>query len=247
MKGSEITMARNPLGILSLFVFFIEAIATVSLKIAIDTEYAGHIVWFIILFPTLIVLLFFATLWRKRECLYSPMEFREDKSFIELFGKVNRLEAKQEASELDLVTTELSEVFATIDRLLGLDDVRSAIEVGRAYLKQGRYEESVEVFSYLQRKASKKSEAYYKVLANLAYSLIGNCKYQEAIDCLSEVERLRGKQFRAWHSLAMAYSYFRLGEKRLYEKWLAESKKRPEFKRNVSFFKSLYPEISGYL
>ena len=80
-KGSDrekpgVTLARNPLGIISLFVFFIEAIATISLRIAVDTDYIGHIVWFIILFPTLIVLLFFITLWSKRESLYSPMEFR---------------------------------------------------------------------------------------------------------------------------------------------------------------------------
>ena len=101
IKGSKIILARNPLGIISLFVFFIEAIATVSLNIAIETEYAGNIVWFIILFPTLIVLLFFITLWTKRESLYSPMEFREDKSFLELFRKVDRLEVKQKIAEID--------------------------------------------------------------------------------------------------------------------------------------------------
>lgn len=41
---SGITLARNPLGIISLFVFFIETIATVSLKIVVETEYVGHVV-----------------------------------------------------------------------------------------------------------------------------------------------------------------------------------------------------------
>lgn len=241
-----ITLARNPLGIISLFVFFIEAIATVSLQIAVETKYVGHVVWFIILFPTLIVLLFFITLWAKRESFYSPMEFRDDQSFLALLTKVDRLEARQEAAELDPVTADLSEVFATIDRLLALSDVRSAIEVGRAYLKQGQYDQSLEVFSYLQKKASRRDEAYYKILSNLAYSLIGKSRYQEAIDCLSEVEQIRGgAEFRAWHSLAMAYCYFKLGESSLYRKWLDDAKRRPEFKRlNVPFFKSLYPEIS---
>jgi tetratricopeptide (TPR) repeat protein len=243
---SGITLARNPLGIISLFVFFIEAIATVSLKIAVDTAYVGHVVWFIILFPTLIIVLFFITLWAKRESFYSPMEFRDDQSFLALLTKVDHLEAKQVAAELDPVTADLSEVFATIDRLLALNDLRSAIEVGRAYLKQEQYDESTEVFSYLQKKASRRDEAYYKILSNLGYSLVGKGMYKEAIDCLSEVEQISGgAEFRAWHSLAMAYSYFKLGEFSLYRKWLDEAKKRPEFKRlNVPFFKSLYPEIS---
>ena len=246
---SGITLARNPLGIISLFVFFIEAIATISLRIAVETEYVGHVVWFIILFPTLIVLLFFVTLWAKRESLYSPMEFRDDESFLALLTKVDRLEAKQEVAELDPVTADLPDVFATIDRLLALNDVRSAIEVGRAYLKQSQYDESTKVFSYLQSKASRRDEAYYKILSNLAYSLIGKSKYQEAIDCLSEVKQVRGgAEFRPWHSLAMAYAYFKLGDSSQYEKWLDETKKSPEYKRlNLPFFRSLYPEISHAL
>ncbi len=242
---SGITLARNPLGIISLFVFFIEAIATVSLKIAVETAYVGHIVWFIILFPTLIVLLFFITLWVKRESFYSPMEFREDKSFMALLTKVNHIEARQEAAQLDIVTTDLKEVFATIDRLLALKDIRSAIEVGRAYLKQGQYEESAKVFFYLQEKANRKDDAYYKILSNLAYSLIGKGVYPEAIDLLTEVEHIDGgAEFRAWHSLALAYAYFKLGETVQYKKWLNESKKKPEYKRlSMPFFKSLYPEI----
>jgi len=249
IQKSGVTLARNPLGIISLFVFFIEAIATVSLKIAVETAFVGHVVWFIILFPTLIVLLFFFTLWYKRESLYSPMEFRDDQSFLSLLTKVDRIEAKQEAAQLDPVTAELSEVFATIDRLLRLKDVRSAIDIGRAYLKQEQFDESTEVFSYLREKTSEKDEAYYKILANLGYSLIGKSSYPEAIECLKRVKEIRGgDDFRPWHSLALAYSYYKLGEEKLYEQWLEDARKRPEFKRlNLPFFRTLYPEISNDL
>ena len=50
---------RNPLGIIALFVFLIEAIATVSLKSVVGTQYVPHLVWFIILYPTFIALAFF--------------------------------------------------------------------------------------------------------------------------------------------------------------------------------------------
>ncbi len=250
-KGSDrekpgVTLARNPLGIISLFVFFIEAIATISLRIAVDTDYIGHIVWFIILFPTLIVLLFFITLWLKRESLYSPMEFREDRSFLELFGKIDRIEARQEAAIVDPVTADLEDVFETADKLLKLKDARSAIEIGRAFLKQNKYDESVKIFDYLKGNVDKTNEAYYKVLANLGYSLIGREEYQKAIDNLLATEKITGKgEFRAWHTLAIAYSYFMMGDKDLYREWLEKTKRRPEYKRNRDFFKTLYSEISG--
>src|SRR6185436_9840158 len=160
-RSSGITLARNPLGIISLFVFFIEAIATVSLKIAISSSYVGHIVWFIIMFPTLIVFLFFGTLWAKRECLYSPGEFRDDKAFIDLLFTVKRLEAKQVATEID-VTTELSDVIKTVNQLVELRDVGGAVTVGRAFLKQNQYQKSWEVFSYLAQRVEQTNRSYYK-------------------------------------------------------------------------------------
>lgn len=65
---------RNPLGIIALFVFFIEAISTVSLKFLLDAKspYVGIILCFIIAFPSAIAILFFVTLWFRRESLYSP-------------------------------------------------------------------------------------------------------------------------------------------------------------------------------
>ena len=251
-KGRGITLAKNPLGIISLFVFFIEAIATVSLNIAIDSVYAGHIVWFIILFPTMIVFLFFGTLWIKRESLYAPMDYSDPKTFQSLLRpveqKVDQIAAKQEAADVDPVTTELEDVFVTLGKLIKLGDIRSAIELGRAYLKKNRFDESVEIFSHLKENVDNTNLAYYKILSNLGYSLIGQGEYEKAIHYLSDVEKTRnGAEFKAWHSLAIAYSYYKLGEKDIYKEWLENSKKMSTFGRNIDFFKSLYPEISSDL
>jgi len=252
LKDKRITLAKNPLGIISLFVFFIEAIATVSLRIAVDTDYAGHIIWFIILFPTLIVFLFFGTLWIKRESLYAPMDYSDPQTFQKLLRpmeqKVDQIAAKQEAAEIDTITAELKDVFITLGKLINLGDIRSAIELGRAYLKKGNYPESTEIFSHLRENVENTNESYYRILANLAYSLIGQDKYEEAISYLTKVKKIRGgRNFRAWHSIAIAYSYNKLGKSELYNEWLEKSKKRPEYKRSTEYFKSLYSDIRNDL
>lgn len=252
LREKGITFAKNPLGIISLFVFFIEAIATVSLNIAVETDYAGHIVWFIILFPTLIVLLFFGTLWIKRESLYAPMDFSDPEAFQKLLRpmaqKVDQIAAKQEAADIDPITAELKDVFITLDKLIKLGDVRSAIELGRAYLKKNNYAESTKIFSHLRKNVGKSDTVYYKILANLGYSLISQGKYEQAIEQLNEVEKIQnGRNFRAWHSLAIAYAYNKLGKTELYKEWLTKSKKKPEYKRNTRFFKSLYSDIENDL
>jgi tetratricopeptide (TPR) repeat protein len=244
MRIPEGSLARNPLGIISLFVFFIEAIATVSLGVAIKTEYIGHVIWFIILFPTLIVILFFVTLWTKRECLYSPMEFRDDGSFLGLIDKVNKIETRQNAASMDIVTTEMGEVQKTVDQMLSFGDLYGAVEIGRAYLKQDRFDESSRVFEYLKEHGDHKGKAYSRVLSNLAYSYIGLGRYEEATEELLLAKKLRGSQFHAWHSTALAYCYFKLKDEKSYAKWLDAGKAMPEYGRSASFFKSLYPEIS---
>ena len=251
-KNKGVTLAKNPLGIISLFVFFIEAIATVSLKIAVQTEYVGHIVWFIILFPTMIVFLFFGTLWVKRESLYAPMDYSDPRAFQSLLRpmeqKVDQIAARQEAAEVDPVTAELEEVIVNLEKLIKLGDIRGAIELGRAYLKQDLYDESTKIFSHLKDSVDSKNIFYYKILANYGYSLIGQGEYEKAIQSLTDVEKTgNGNNFRVWHTLAIAYAYFKLDKKNLYKEWLDKSKKMPNYSRNIMFFKSLYPEISSDL
>ena len=96
---------QNRLGIIALFVFFIEAIATVSLGLVVSQPYAIYLVWFIIFYPTFIALAFFVLLWVKREALYSPSDFRDDTTFRDiLLRKVEVIEAKQDAARIDAST-----------------------------------------------------------------------------------------------------------------------------------------------
>lgn len=236
---------KNPLGIIALFVFFIEAISTISIKFLLDNQspYTKHIVWFIILFPSIIALLFFVTLWWKRESFYSPGDFREDSSFVGLIKKVRTLEIKQEASQLDPAADD--EVFIkTIGELIKTNEIQTAIQVGRSSLKERRYENSYKIFSYLEKNISKSNDLYTRILANLGYSLIGLKKFKEAINNLLEVKKLREeKRFYVWHALALAYSYFQIGEKENYKKWLEYASKRKEYQANLQFVINLYPEI----
>jgi hypothetical protein len=95
----------NPIGIISLFVFFIEAISTVSLKFLVDanSEFVGVIIFFIVAFPSAIALLFFFTLWLKRECLFAPGDFKDEENFVKLMQEnLSFLEATVESKQKEL-------------------------------------------------------------------------------------------------------------------------------------------------
>ncbi len=244
----EKSTPRNPLGIIALFVSFIEAVATVSLKIVADarSDILWAIVWFIILYPTVIAVLFFLILWKKREILFGPMDFPDPKSFENILSRgFQRIEAKQEAAVID-VNTALTDIYKTINKLLEFNDIWTAVQVGRSYLERSEFDKSLQIFQYILNKVSPTNERYYKILANVAYSLIGKKEYDSAIDHLKRVETIeKGRHFLAWHSLAMAYSYFQKGDKAQYRQYLNKAKKLSdeEYGIDLDYFCQLYPEI----
>jgi tetratricopeptide (TPR) repeat protein len=238
---------RNPLGIIALFVFLIEAIATVSLKFVVKTPFVKHLVWFIILYPTFIALAFFVFLWKKREAFYSPYDFRSDTTFQDLLKNVEVLKIKQDAAQID-ESTHVDDALLTVDRLIALGDVRSAIEVGRVYLKQADYERSIEVSDHLLKRVPQSHELYYKIRANRAYALIGSGRFDEAIAELDRVRQMNGgSNFMAWHGVALAYAHFRKGDTKQYEQALKYARELDGFRYNVVFFSKLYPEIRDEL
>lgn len=235
---------KNPLGIIALFVFLIEAISTVSLKILVDAQspFVGHVIGFIISFPSVIVLLFFATLWLRRESLYSPTDFRDDASFVQLFSKMEKIEAKQEADQFD-PKGDANIPLDTIHKLLDINEVQAALGLGKSLLKVHRYSSSFEVFKYIEARIPSSHKLYPKVLNQLAYSLIGQKNYPEAINILLKAQRETPGKLSFWPALGLAYSYLKTGNEKECDNWLSYAKAFPKASEYSSLVASLYPEF----
>jgi tetratricopeptide (TPR) repeat protein len=173
------------------------------------------------------------------------MDYADPKGFENiLLKKVERIEAKQDAASID-VATALKDIYETVDKLIELNDVNTAVNVGRAFLNQKDYDKSLQVFQHILDKVSPSNQLYYKITANTAYSLIGKNEYDAAIENLLKVKSIKGSYFGSWHSLALAYAYFKLGKKAEYRRYLNQAKKlnEDEYELDIDFFARLYPEI----
>lgn len=71
----------NPLTIITIFAALVEIAGTVSLRL-VDTSLQAIFVWFVMLFPVLLVVLFFLTLNYNLKVLYAPRDFRDEQNFI---------------------------------------------------------------------------------------------------------------------------------------------------------------------
>ena len=82
----NIKRINNPLTIIAIFAALAEVSATVAIGL-IDKNLHHIFIWFIIGFPSLLVVLFFITLNFNTKVMYSPSDYKDDKSFMDsIFG-----------------------------------------------------------------------------------------------------------------------------------------------------------------
>lgn len=77
----KITKVSNPLTVIAIFAAITEVGGTGVLPFLSQASQLRYI-WFLMLFPSALVVLFFGVLWFKHRVLYAPSDFRDDQSFM---------------------------------------------------------------------------------------------------------------------------------------------------------------------
>lgn len=99
----KVRAVSNPLTIIAIFAALAEVAGTVALA-TVSKDLQEVFVWFVMGFPVLLVVLFFATLNFNPKVLYAPSDFRDDETFL------NALVGTRSVSVgLDEVTHQLEE------------------------------------------------------------------------------------------------------------------------------------------
>jgi CheY-like chemotaxis protein len=78
-------LARNPLGIIALFIVLIYAFASLVVGFSSKLTSAERlpVIWFLVLFPAMVLIIFAWLVSSHHAKLYSPADYREDSAFIE--------------------------------------------------------------------------------------------------------------------------------------------------------------------
>lgn len=99
----KIAHIRNPLTVIAIFAAIAEISGTTVLPF-IAPENQGTYILFLMLFPTLLVCLFFITLNFNHKVLYAPSDWKDESNFFRLFSKATPEEQEQKLK--DEVTEE---------------------------------------------------------------------------------------------------------------------------------------------
>jgi len=107
------SLARNPLGIIALFIVLLYAIAGLVLGVSATKLEASErvpLVWFIVIFPFVVLGVFTWLVSKHHKKLYAPSDFKSDDAFLQALspeGQRQRLE--KEVAELSGPTTKAIE------------------------------------------------------------------------------------------------------------------------------------------
>lgn len=80
----KIGHVKNPLTIIAFFAGLAEVSGTIVLPF-LSPNIQGTYIWFLMLFPSLLVVSFFFILYNKHYVLYAPSDYRDDRSFTQLY------------------------------------------------------------------------------------------------------------------------------------------------------------------
>ena len=102
----NIKSVNNPLTIIAIFSAIAEIAGTISLKL-VNADLQYIFLWFVILFPTLLIILFFGTLNFNNKVLYAPSDFKDEQNFINTMRGVNDVPFSLEAVQAQLELTKI--------------------------------------------------------------------------------------------------------------------------------------------
>lgn len=242
---SNKALTKNPLGIIALFISLIYLMASLVLSLSADILTDGQkwvFVLFLVVFPPLVLSAFVWLVANHAVKLYSPSDFKDDKSYVELNRKLEVVEVRQKAAQID-PSGDIEEAKRMSKRLIEIDQVDTAKSVAKAFLKVKRYSESLSLFEEIGKHLNRSGQKEHKILSYKAYCLIGLERFLEASKLLELLRIERPCDFDFWPKIALSYCFFREDKITESDKLLALSVADKTAHGYIDIVNKFYPEI----
>ena len=125
----------NPLTIIGIFAGLAEITSTITIKL-VTNDIQKIFIWFLILFPSILVILFFIVLFFKPEALYSPSDYKSDEAFIKvilgnnekILKTLNSLDSEKEQKNQKDYITEIKSSINSSNELLNFLNIKGMSE-----------------------------------------------------------------------------------------------------------------------
>ena len=247
LPRSTKAITKNPLGIIALFIFLIYSIASLVLGVSASALTEGQrwaFILFLVLFPLLILGSFVWLVANHAVKLYSPSDFRDDRSYVELNHKLEVVEIRQQAAEID-PRGNIQDAMRVTRALSSMGQIDTARSLAKAFLKVGRYADSLQLCDEIGRHLTQTGKSPAKILAYRAYCLMGLGRYSEAVVSLEQLQAESPADFDFSPRMALSYCFFKQGNSAASTELLRLAARDPSASGYVQEVERRYPEISA--
>ncbi|MCJ7777104.1 MAG: hypothetical protein MUP16_02170 [Sedimentisphaerales bacterium] len=170
MKKNMSRSVKNPLSVIGIFASISEISMTVTI-IKIPEQSQNIFIWFVMLFPLILVVAFFFVLYTKPAVLFSPSDYQEDQTYLSsIRSEKGRGEINKRLEQLEEVTSTLQSYVESVAREVTPDKSISIIkeqEQKLAHLKKLHELEDNRLFSFLYRDLDIKPEQVIEIINRL--------------------------------------------------------------------------------
>lgn len=89
MNKISVSRITNPLTIIFIFSGVVESSGVLVLH-ALPDNLKSIYLWFLVIYPSALMLFFFITLWTNRNVFYAPSDFKDDEAYLMLMNITNK-------------------------------------------------------------------------------------------------------------------------------------------------------------
>lgn len=106
---------KNPLTIIAIFAGIVEVGSNSVLPFLTDENQATYI-WFLMLFPLVLVLIFFFILYNKHEVLYAPSDFNDEANFRDILNTTRKSTTSELSNKMNEDLKTLKEEYKKLEK-----------------------------------------------------------------------------------------------------------------------------------
>ncbi|MBQ7954166.1 MAG: hypothetical protein IJ282_00290 [Lachnospiraceae bacterium] len=109
--GDKSNFFKNPIGVIGIFLVLVEAIASfVIVQSTLEKSQNTILVWFIVLFPCLVLGVFYLLVTKHHEKLYSPSDYRDEQNFMKSYNNTTRKEEIKKVTNEQNIECEIDQM-----------------------------------------------------------------------------------------------------------------------------------------
>ncbi len=257
---TSMDIVKSPLGLLGFFILFIYSVSSLVFNNTFEnltTNQQWFIISFIILFPIVLLMSLIWLLVKHTGKLYSPLDYREDSSFIEMNRKVETVSERLSQSEKRIRVIDMKHEATLVDprsdfktplelvtQLCIIGQIDTALHLTRGYLKSKKFRFCMNLLDRIEHSVELSETQERRVLSMRSYCLINLNIIPEAYKILRKVKLSTPSEFGFWPKIALAFCMLHMGRHEDSDNLLktaSEDLNADDYKSEVA---TLYPDLS---